>query len=122
MNFISILIVLVVVFVCAAFLLPFYIFRKKKSALIETHQEKVLVPFWRAILLVVAEGVLFLLVLAYFVLKAEGLVPSYLGWGAAFGAVGVVLLHIKNRKIAMAIKKSDRGFLGWTVIAYEKSR
>ncbi len=123
MDFISILILLGVVLVCAVLLLPFYIFHKKeKSVPIEVQRGQVSVPLARALFLVVAEGVLFLLVLAYFVLKAEGVIPSNLGWGAAASAVGVIWLHAKNKKIAIVIKKSESGFLGWTLVAYVKHR
>ena len=67
------------------------------------------VSFGKALFLTLTEGFLFIVCLAYFVLKGEGVLPSSFGWIAALSAMGVVILHINNKKIKIKFQKTPEG-------------
>ena len=110
----TIFILLGVILVCAVILSPFYFFRKKEPPT-DRNAQRVRVPLWKAVLMVLSEGCLFLVVLAYFVLKGEGVLASSWLWVPA--AIGVVVLHGWNRKVRIFLEKADGG--GRSVVAYK---
>lgn len=88
-------------------------FTSRKTASSESRNvQRVPISWWKAAALVLAELLLFLFALAFFVLRGEGVVPipsGAFGWLAAFAAVGVVVLHSYNKKIRIGFVQNENG-------------